>query len=137
MTNTTNTTNNPAELIVLEPIPAVYAITCPYCLSPAREKCVLSSGKIRTQGPHVARWDRANHLARTREMWHMICADDTRFDLAAGDIVRTLTYPWDAKVSVLFRESDGFEPQCTQYLANVSFLGFAPLDMEMPRGARQ
>ena len=123
---------NAPELVILEPISPVYAIACPYCLQPARERCATAS-VIGASRPHVARWDRANHLLRTREMWHMLRADDSRFGLAAGDIVRTLNYPWDAKVSVLFRESDGFEPECTQYLGNVSFLGFVPLDMELPR----
>jgi hypothetical protein len=122
---------NAPELVILEPISAVYAIACPYCLRPERERCVTASGKLRTA--HVARWDRANRLWRTREMWHMLRADDSRFGLAAGDIVRTLRYPWDTKVSVLFRESDGFEPECSQYLRDVAFLGFVPLDMEMRR----
>lgn len=120
------------ELVVLEPISAVYAIACPYCLRPSRERCVTAS-VVGLSMPHADRRDRANRLSRTREMWHMIRADDSRFGLAAGDIVRTINYPWDAKVSVLFRESDGFEPECNQYLNNVSFLGFVPLDMEQSR----
>lgn len=126
-------TDTAHDLVILEPISIVYAIACPYCLRPERAKCVAASGKVRTYGAHVARWDRANHLYRTREMWHMLRSDDSRFGLSAGDIVRTLNYPWDAKVSVLFRESDGYEPECNQYMSNVSFLGFVPLDMELAR----
>lgn len=124
---------NAPELVILEPISTVYAIACPYCLRPERAKCVAASGKIRTYGAHVARWDRANRLYRTREMWHMLRADDSRFGLAAGDILRCINYPYDTKVSVLFRESDGFNPECNQYSSDVSFLGFVPIDMEVSR----
>lgn len=115
---------------ILEPLSPAYATTCPYCLRPEREKCVTASGR-ELGSAHVARRDRANRLFRTREMWHVIREDDERFGLAAGDIVRTINYPWDAKVSVLFREWDGYEPECSQYLHAVSFLGFVPIDQEM------
>lgn len=121
------------DLVVLDPISPVYAIHCPHCLRAERQKCLTETGKPRKYVAHVARWDLAMHLIRNREMWHMLRADDSRFGLAAGDIIRTLDYPWGAKVSVLFRESDGFEPGCNQYLGDVLFLGFVPTDMELTR----
>lgn len=62
-------------------------------------------------------------------MWFLLLADDPRFGLEAGDILRCVTYPWDSKVSVLFREWDGYNPECNQYLHDVAFIGFVPDDM--------
>lgn len=118
------------DLDILEPRSSAMAISCSYCLVGIGEECVTPTAT--RQHPHHARWNDAMYLFRSREMWFVIREDDERFGLAAGDIVRCVNYPWDAKVSVLFREWDGFEPECNQYLRNVSFLGFVPYSMEVP-----
>ena len=48
--------------------------------------------------------------------------DDERFGLCAGDIVvcERMHPAWaEEKVRVLYRESDGYQPECSQYRRNV------------------
>lgn len=79
---------------------------------------------------HSVRWAASHSAWRTRQMWFALLADDPRFGLAAGDIVRCVNYPHDTKVTVLFREEDGYRPACNQYRSDVRFLAFVPRDME-------
>lgn len=116
---------------ILTPVSSAMAISCPFCYVPVGECCVAPSGP--REHPHHARWKEANLMCRSREMWFMMREDDERFGLVAGDIVRCINYPYDAKVSVLFREWDGYDPECNQYVHNVAFLGFVPWDMETSR----
>ena len=116
------------DLNIYAPSPGVYMVSCSYCHADSGEKCHTESGKERD--PHVVRWQRCTRMRRTREMWFVLREDDPRFGLEAGDILRCVNYPWDAKVSVLFREWDGYVPECNQYTHSVSFLGFVPYDME-------
>lgn len=116
----------------LEPTQVAYAISCGYCAQLAGERCVTTTRRVRTY-THHERWRAANRDYRTREMWYVLRDDDPRFGLEAGDILRCIQYPYDAKVTVLFREWDGYNPECNQYLNAVAFLGFVPRDMEVRR----
>lgn len=49
-------------------------------------------------------------------------ADDPRFGLSAGDELVCINYPLDAKVTVLRRLKDGYDPECNQYMADVEFV---------------
>jgi len=51
--------------------------------------------------------------------------DDERFNLSKGDRLLCINYPYDAKVTVLRRLSDGLDPECNQYMRDVKFIGFA------------
>ena len=53
----------------------------------------------------------------------MLLEDDERFQLSKGDIFEACRYKYDPqeKVSLLKRESDGFDPECNQYIESVAF----------------
>lgn len=55
-------------------------------------------------------------------MVYRLKTDDERFKLNAGDELVCVNYPLDAKVTVLYRISDGFDPECNQYMADVEFI---------------
>lgn len=116
---------------ILTPVSSAMAISCPFCYVNSGTMCTAPSGT--RKHPHHARWKAADRMCRSREMWFVMCEDDERFGLVAGDIVRCVNYPYDAKVSVLFREWDGYDPECNQYKHSVAFLGFVPRDMEIGR----
>jgi hypothetical protein len=51
--------------------------------------------------------------------------DDPRFGLSRGDVLvcESMHWAWaDEKVAVLYRESDGHEPGCSQYRSHVRHL---------------
>jgi len=52
-------------------------------------------------------------------------ADDPRFGLAAGDVLLAVPYPYDAKWTCLRRESDGYDPECNQYVSDIEWIGWA------------
>lgn len=59
------------------------------------------------------------------EPHYRLLHDDERFGLKAGDILvcRSMHWAWaDEKVSVMYRESDGYEPHCSQYRENVEWV---------------
>lgn len=98
------------------------SLACPHCGVAAGEDCVTASGRPTREGNHVARWDALRSARRSREMVFRLKADDPRFKLAAGDELVCENYPFDAKVTVLYRLSDGFNPECNQYTQDVEFL---------------
>lgn len=100
------------------------SVECPYCGQPAWSDCLTASGKPKAYGPHNARWDAAKRAWRSREMLFRLKTDDPRFGLHAGDELVCINYPYDAKVTVLYRKSDGYDPQCNQYTNSVEFLGW-------------
>ena len=57
--------------------------------------------------------------------------DDERFGLREGDELLVRKYPYDAKVTVIKRISDGFEPECNQYYDSVEYVRLE----EVPDGA--
>ena len=96
---------------------------CPYCAARKGEGCQTASGRARDA--HAARWDEYKRRYRSEEMVFELRSDDPRFKLSAGDRLLCIKYPYDAKVTVLRRISDGFDPECNQYLNDVKFIGFA------------
>ena len=61
-------------------------------------------------------------IAETALSRYELLYDDERFGLSAGDILicGPLNWAWPGeKVAVLRRESDGYEPGCTQYRVSV------------------
>lgn len=117
------------DLEILTPTRAVMEVHCEYCSAEPRRECTIGGWLGRPRDPHHLRWELARRRYRIREMWFVLLEDDPRFKLEAGDILRCVEYPYDAKVSVLFREWDGYNPECNQYRHDVAFLGFVPLDM--------
>jgi len=48
--------------------------------------------------------------------------DDERFGLKKGDIFQAKKYKYDPdKMSLLERESDGFDPECNQYKEDLAY----------------
>ena len=106
------------------------AVPCSHCRAAVGEDCVNITSGDRAPTSHQARWYAFDLAWRTRQMWFLLVADDPRFGLAAGDVLRCVNYPHDKKVTVLFREDDGHAPGCTQYTHAVRFLGFVPYHLE-------
>jgi hypothetical protein len=103
-------------------IPFNRSLACPYCRAAAGEDCVTASGKPPRDGNHNARWDALRSARRSREMVFRLKQDDPRFKLNAGDELICINYPYDAKLTVLRRLSDGYDPECNQYMADVEFV---------------
>jgi len=73
----------------------------------------------RWNDPFVQRLaDDAEHATESR--WELL-ADDERFGLRAGDVLICVPYWLDPgdKLTVLRRESDGFDPSCNVYRSQV------------------
>lgn len=102
----------------------VRRVTCPRCQAGKGEAC-RTSGGARAQSSHAARWDHVRTRLRTEEMVFELREDDPRSGLTKGDLLACVDYPLDAKVTVLRRISDGYDPECNQYIAAVRFVAFA------------
>ena len=98
------------------------SLRCPHCGAQPGIPCSTPSGAEPRGGNHVARWEDIRFAVKTREMVYRLKADDGRFGLQAGDELVCVKYPYDAKVTVLRRLSDGFDPGCNQYLADVEWI---------------
>lgn len=99
------------------------SIACPWCRAAAGETCRTPSG--RATPLHRIRWDQVISARRSRPMVYRLKSDDEGFGLSAGDLLLSIDYPLDSKITVLARLSDGFDPRCNQYLANVEFIRWA------------
>lgn len=88
------------------------------------ENCHTAGGKVRRQ-PHIQRWKDYKRRWISEEMVFELRQDDDRFNLSKGDRLLCINYPYDSKVTVLRRLSDGFDPECNQYMQSVQFIGFA------------
>lgn len=99
-------------------------ITCPHCNATIGTPCLTRSGKPAPHS-HRARFDRAMARLRTEQMIVAMREDDPRFKLAKGDLLLCEKYPYDAKVTILHRLSDGYDPECNQYIPDVRFVAFA------------
>lgn len=71
---------------------------------------------------HRTRFDDCRSFALSNTWVVRLLADDPRFGLNAGDELLVMNYPYDAKVTVLRRISDGFDPECNQYLSAVEYV---------------
>lgn len=98
------------------------SVDCPFCGAVAGAECATASGRPTRDGHHHARWDALRSARRFREMVYRLKADDPRFKLSAGDELVCVNYPLDAKVTVLYRLSDGYDPSCNQYTNDVEFV---------------
>lgn len=99
-----------------------HSLPCPFCGAAADSHCVTAAGNPTRGGNHRQRWDSLRSAFRSKEMVYRIKADDERFKLKAGDELICVNYPLDAKVTVLYRLSDGYDPECNQYLSDVEFV---------------
>lgn len=53
----------------------------------------------------------------------MMLEDDLMFGLKKGDVFKAQRYPYDPdKMTLLERESDGFNPECNQYKEHLAFM---------------
>lgn len=97
--------------------------------------CRTPAGKNRRL-IHVARRVDAEHRLRTWTFRVRVKADDSRLGLSADEVYMAQRYRLDpgSKVSLLSRESDGWDPECNQYHHEVEFLGWlAPV---LPEGSQ-
>lgn len=93
---------------------------CRFCGADAGQSCVTSGGALRI--PHRARWGDKRDFTRGRTWVVRLIEDDTRFGLFAGDELLVHLYPYDSKVTVICRISDGFDPECNQYMNAVEYV---------------
>ncbi len=95
-------------------------VTCPLCLQSEGEPCRTASGLVRQAGrEHAVRWEKLRaEYAQPRR--YVLKDDDERFGLSAGDVLVCRPYWLDsAKLTVMYRERDGFDPQCNVYRPSV------------------
>ena len=107
-------------------IPApLQRVGCPTCDAAPAAECVTASGRI-VRGGHAARWDHYfRELRESPSRWRLH-KDDERFGLAEGDVLVGRPYWLDPdKVTVEYRESDGFDPQCNQYRVDIEWIGWS------------
>lgn len=102
-------------------------VPCATCQAQRGEKCQTSSGKPVRGTFHVARFNTYRAAWNGRVMRMVLCVDDERFDLTRGDILLCVAYRYDAKVTVLRREADDFDPSCNQYNHDVRLIEFTDL----------
>lgn len=108
--------------------PGIYDVRCPFCIAQADELCTTASGKPRHRhSPHQARWGRLRWDRLRREFVVRILKTDERLGVKEGEEYAAVTYPFDpgAKVSLLRRIPDGYDPQCNQYWNDAEFVRWA------------
>lgn len=98
------------------------SVTCPYCQASVNNPCVTYSGKVRDN--HKDRWQRIQQRYKNDEMIYRLLKDDPRFGLKKDDLLICVNYPYDAKVTILRRLSDGYDPSCNQYIQDVEFINW-------------
>lgn len=78
------------------------------------------SRRVRRPGcEHKQRWESLRAAYRLPRRY-VLRGDDERFGLAAGDVLVCEPYWLDPeKLTVLYRESDGFDPCCNVYRPQV------------------
>jgi hypothetical protein len=96
-------------------------VACPWCGQPADAVCRTASGKDRPFGQeHRLRWD-ALHAAYARPRRYVLKKDDEQSGLTAGDVLVCEPYFLDPeKLTVMFRETDGLDPERNVYRAEVT-----------------
>jgi hypothetical protein len=104
---------------------AVDHTTCPFCGAAPGQPCRTRYGNQPKESTHAARWNHYRLRVLTEHMIFEMREDDERFGLKKGDVLLCIDYPLDAKVTVLRRLSDGYDPRCNQYIESVKFIGFA------------
>jgi hypothetical protein len=98
---------------------------CPFCGAKMGEPCVTRTGNRPKEVTHAARFHEMQNRVRTEHMVYELLVDDERCGLKEGDRLLCIRYPYDQKVTVVQRLSDGFDPECNMYLHDVMFIGFA------------
>jgi hypothetical protein len=93
---------------------------CRYCGADPGQSCVTAGGALRD--PHRERWNSKRVFTGSGTWVVRLLADDPRFGLSEGDELLVRLYPYDAKVTVIRRISDGFDPECNQYMQAVEYV---------------
>ena len=101
-------------------LPGPLDFPCAWC--GARAKKCKTPGGWDAQNTHRARFDMRRSHILNRTWVVRLLDDDERFDLREGDELLVRKYPYDAKVTVIKRISDGFEPECNQYYDSVEYV---------------
>ena len=104
-------------------VPYSRSVACPWCRAEAGERCVTPSGKERDN--HIDRWHSIQRRVRTSAAYFRVKQDDPRFGLHKDDVLLCVNYPYDAKVTVVRREPDGYDPECNVYTNQVEFMRWA------------
>lgn len=106
-------------------LPTVLSIRCPWCDAAPGQRCIRKPSGTNTDQPHRRRWIElsAAHY-RNHEFIVEVNEDDPHLDLAAGERYAANRYWLDpgAKVTLLRRVTDGYEPNCNLYLHQGRFI---------------
>lgn len=96
------------------------SVVCPHCGAAAGELCRTPNGK---QMPaHNKRRERTAQYWETGCFAVEVLRDHEHYNLKTGDRFLAHNAGYDNKVKLLFRLSDGYAPDCTQYSNQVRFL---------------
>ena len=99
------------------------SLACSHCRAAPGQSCITPAGVNRHL--HKVRLEDTRAAFRGRHMVHRQLKDDERFNLKSGDLLLTVNYPLDAKVTALARLGDGFDPECNRYYTDVEFIRWA------------
>lgn len=106
-------------------LPTVLSIRCPWCDAAPGQPCIRKPSGTTTDQPHRSRWIElsAAHY-RNHQFIVEVNEDDPHLDLAAGERYAAIRYWLDpgAKVTLLRRVTDGYEPNCNLYLHQGRFI---------------
>jgi hypothetical protein len=107
--------------------PPLTRVTCPTCRAPQGSRCSTTTTRLPVPDGHRPRWDRYHRETRERLSRWLLLEDDEQFGLRAGDVLIGRPYWLDPgmKITVEYREGDGFDPSCNQYYRAVRWIGWA------------
>lgn len=96
-------------------------VACPFCLASVGEGCLTTSGAPTSS--HRARWSAYEHRMRSGSFVVRIKSTDERLGVTSGEEYVAERYWLDpAKVSLLARVGDGYDPGCNQYGSDITWV---------------
>lgn len=105
-------------------LPPVLSMRCPWCDVEPGQQCVRPSGATTSQ-PHRRRWlELSAALFHDRAFIVEVNEDDPHINLAARERYAAIRYWLDpgAKVTLLRRVTDDYQPNCNLYLHQGKFI---------------
>lgn len=96
-------------------------VPCTWCRANEDQPCRTPAGRLRPAGQeHAERWA-AVRAEYSRPRRYILKDDDRDFAMLAGDVLVCQPYRYDpGKLTVLYREGDGFDPACNVYRSQIS-----------------
>lgn len=107
--------------------PGIYDVPCSHCSAKEGDQCITAFGTPRRNDPHAVRWHRHRRNGLNREFIVRILKTDERLGVREGEEYAAVVYWLDpgAKVTLLRRIPDGYDPSCNQYWHDAEFVRWA------------